>query len=487
MGSRPTRLAVVALAIFALAASAASAAGLRVLVLRSGNHTASNRTAATINSIVIHATEGHFVGSVRWLRNPHSHGSAHFVVARDGRVAQLVSVTDVAWHAGNNYWNRHSIGIEHEGFTARGGFTPAEYHASARLVGYLAYRYGIPVDREHIIGHDEVPNPYRAGWYGGVDGHQDPGKYWKWAYYMTLVRYYARHPEQPKYVHGPLQRSGPGAVVSGLPKEPKPKAPAVLSGLGAVISGAVVAAAKDAPAPKPAPARKAPAPKQASRVVVAAPKPKATPKPKPRPKPKPKPKPRRSVVDRNAVVQGHALWWSGVTLERKHRRHIYKVDFLVDGEVKYTDNTWPFSFHRHEGWNTRTVANGRHMLVVRAYGTHHYRARKRFRVRVANPGIQLTLSGAYEGMPVAGVAAIGVRPSEDVERVALYVDGRAVSRDGSAPYELVWDTRAETEGPHELTVYARGRKRRVAEQLGMVVANATHFPASLTRDWETAR
>jgi N-acetyl-anhydromuramyl-L-alanine amidase AmpD len=481
MGSRPTRLALVALAIFALAASAASAAGLRVLVLRSGNHTASNRTADTITSVVIHATEGHFVGSVRWLRNPRSHGSAHFVVSRDGRVAQLVSVTDVAWHAGNNYWNRHSIGVEHEGFTARGGFTPAEYHASAQLVGYLAYRYGIPVDRKHIIGHDEVPNPYRAGGYGGVDGHQDPGKYWKWPYYMTLVRYYARHPEQPKYVHGPLQPSRPGAVVSGLPKEAKPKAPAVVSGLGAVISGAAREAAKHAPAPKPAPARKAPAAKPAPHVVAPAPKPKA------KPKPRPKPKPRRSVVDRNAVVHGHALWWSGVTLERKHRRHIYKVDFLVDGDVKYTDNTWPFSFHRHEGWNTRTVANGRHMLVVRAYGTHHYRARKRVPVRVDNPGIQLALSGVYHDMPLAGVAKIDVHPSEDVERVALYADGRVVSRDGSSPFELVWDTRAETEGAHELTVYARGRKRRAATTLAVVVANGTRFPASLTRDWGAAR
>ncbi|HEY3184253.1 MAG TPA: N-acetylmuramoyl-L-alanine amidase [Gaiellaceae bacterium] len=475
MGSRPTRLALVALAIFALAASAASAAGLRVLVLRSGNHTASNRTAATIDSIVIHATEGHFVGSVRWLRNPRSHGSAHFVVARDGRVAQLVSVTDVAWHAGSNYWNRHSIGIEHEGFTFRGGFTPAEYRASAQLVGYLAYRYGIPVDRRHIIGHDEVPNPYRRGFYGGVDGHQDPGKYWKWAYYMTLVRYYARHPEQPKYVHGTLRPSRPAAVVSGLPKAAKRTQPAVVSGLGAVISGAARQAGRSAP--RPAPVYVVTKAKPAPRVVQHAPK----------PRPRPKPKPTRSVVDRNAVVHGHALWWSGITAERKHRRHIYKVDFLVDGEVEYTDHTWPFSFHRHEGWNTRTVANGRHMLVVRAYGTHHYRARKRMPVRVANEGIQLALAGVYEDMPMSGLAEIDVRPSESIDRVALYVDGRAVSRDGSSPYRLEWDTRAETEGPHALTVYARGRKRRVAEQLGVVVANGTRFPASLTRDWSPGR
>src|SRR5918911_2151635 len=140
MGSRPTRLALVAAALLALAASAASAAGLRVLVLHTPNRTDSNRTAGTIDMIVIHTTEGHFLGSVRWLANARSGGSAHFVVSRHGEIAQLVSVTDVAWHAGNTYVNRHSIGIEHEGWTARGGYSEAEYRASAQLVAYLANR-----------------------------------------------------------------------------------------------------------------------------------------------------------------------------------------------------------------------------------------------------------------------------------------------------------------------------------------------------------
>src|SRR5919199_4963549 len=99
MGSRPTRLLVLATVFLALAASAASAAGLRVLVLHSPNRTDSNRTARTIDGIVIHVTEGRFLGSVRWLANARSGGSAHFVVSKDGKVVQLVSVTNVAWHA----------------------------------------------------------------------------------------------------------------------------------------------------------------------------------------------------------------------------------------------------------------------------------------------------------------------------------------------------------------------------------------------------
>ena len=68
---------------------------------------------------------------MRWLRNPRSHGSSHYVVSKRGEIVQLVSTTDVAWRAGNRRTNLRSIGIEHEGRLRRGGFTRAQYDASA--------------------------------------------------------------------------------------------------------------------------------------------------------------------------------------------------------------------------------------------------------------------------------------------------------------------------------------------------------------------
>src|SRR5438552_5811603 len=179
---------------------------------------------------------------------------------------------------------------------------------------------------------------------------------------MALIHYYATHPVTLAHVHRLTIRPA------------TPTLPAVQSGLGNFARTHI------APQPPPTLEHFAPQPKpqrieQKKRVVAAKP----APKPAPRPSPKPRP---RSVVDRTATVHGSALWWSGVTRQRKWRRHIYRVDFLVDGRVLYTDHTWPFSFHRHEGWDTRAVANGRHMLVVRAFGTHHYRARKSIPVRV---------------------------------------------------------------------------------------------------------
>jgi N-acetyl-anhydromuramyl-L-alanine amidase AmpD len=202
MGSRRSRLALGAAALAAAVwASTAVGASFHVLIRHTPNMTKTNRTARTIDGIVIHATEGHFVGSVRWLMQARSHGSAHFVVSRRGQIVQLVPVTDVAWHAGDAWWNLHSIGIEHEGWTKRGGFTEAEYRASAELVAYLAHRWGIPLDRQHVIGHSEVPDPRWPGHFGGIDGHRDPGPHWKWAHYMSLVRYYAKHRVLPHFVH----------------------------------------------------------------------------------------------------------------------------------------------------------------------------------------------------------------------------------------------------------------------------------------------
>jgi N-acetyl-anhydromuramyl-L-alanine amidase AmpD len=408
MGSRRGQLALVAIVLVAAAgASGAWAASLRVLVRHSPNKTDSNRTAKTITGIVIHDTEGRFIGSIRTLQNPRTDGSAHFVVSRQGQIVQLVPVTDVAWHSGNGYWNLHSIGIEHEGWAGRRAYTEAEYRASAKLVAYLAHRWGVPLDRKHIIGHAEVPNPNHRGWLGGVSGHTDPGPYWNWGHYMYLVRYYTAHRVLPHFVKQMTLRSTPA----------------------------------------PAPAVSAPS---------------------------------RATVDRGAKLHGDALWWSGIDESSRWRRHIWKVDFMVDGKTLYTDHTWPFSFHRTVGWDTTTVANGSHMLTVRAYGTHRYRARKQIPIRVANPPMTLTLAGATPNAAVSGLLSLGVQGSEPLERVSLAVDGRAVSRDLSTPYGLSWDTTHESEGAHTLLVYAQGEHgHRATLQVPVIVANASSFPPVL--------
>ncbi|MBV9162345.1 MAG: N-acetylmuramoyl-L-alanine amidase [Pseudonocardiales bacterium] len=140
-----------------------------------------------IRYIVIHDTEERYDAAIARFQDPRSHISAHYVIRSfDGQITQLVHTRDIAHHAGNYWFNMHSIGIEHEGILVEGArwYTEAMYQASARLVRYLAARYHIPLDRHHILSHEEMPGVTPDSVAGM---HYDPGPYWDWAHYFDLL------------------------------------------------------------------------------------------------------------------------------------------------------------------------------------------------------------------------------------------------------------------------------------------------------------
>lgn len=146
----------------------------------SSNYTASSRPSSyAIDRVVIHVTQGSYAGTISWFQNPSAQVSAHYVVkSSSGAITQMVRDKDVAWHAGNWSYNTRSIGIEHEGFVNDASwFTDAMYRSSAALTRYICDKYGIPKDRSHIIGHNQVPGAT----------HTDPGPHWNWNTYMAYV------------------------------------------------------------------------------------------------------------------------------------------------------------------------------------------------------------------------------------------------------------------------------------------------------------
>jgi len=151
-----------------------------------GNHDLADRpNSQRIDYIVIHDTEETWDTTLDLVRDP-AYVSWHYTLrSSDGLVAQHVSTKDVAWHAGNWYVNAKSIGLEHEGFAAQASwYTEAMYRSSAKLVRYLAAEYDIPLDRAHILGHDNVPGTTPSTVAGM---HTDPGPYWDWAHYFDLL------------------------------------------------------------------------------------------------------------------------------------------------------------------------------------------------------------------------------------------------------------------------------------------------------------
>ncbi|MET8248672.1 N-acetylmuramoyl-L-alanine amidase [Streptomyces sp. NPDC005202] len=152
-----------------------------------GNHDLADRPRdQKIEYIVIHDTEAKLPSMLQTVQDPTEPSWHYSVRSSDGHITQHVKTKDVAWHSGSQFVNARSIGIEHEGFLRQPGawYSEQMYQASARLVRYLAKKYGIPLDRQHIFGHDNVPPPTASSI---PDMHDDPGPFWDWRHYFDLL------------------------------------------------------------------------------------------------------------------------------------------------------------------------------------------------------------------------------------------------------------------------------------------------------------
>ncbi|MBS3825699.1 N-acetylmuramoyl-L-alanine amidase [Candidatus Bipolaricaulota bacterium] len=159
------------------------------------NYRLNTRSAREINYIVIHTVQGSLGSAVNTFSSPNLGypRSAHYTIGESGEVIKSVPARKIAWHAGtsppgsggthqNKVLNENSIGIEHAGYVDDPNFpTEKQYRASAALTRYLCELYDIPIDREHIVGHEEIKST-----------KGDPGPNWNWNYYMDLVKHGSR-------------------------------------------------------------------------------------------------------------------------------------------------------------------------------------------------------------------------------------------------------------------------------------------------------
>ena len=114
-----------------------------------------------IDCVVLHATVGSLSATLGWFSNPESGVSAHYVVAKTGRIYQMVEEERRAHHAGASSFqgredfNRFSVGIEivnkNDGQDA---YPPDQFEAVVNLVDYLAAKYDI--ERQWIVTHADI-------------------------------------------------------------------------------------------------------------------------------------------------------------------------------------------------------------------------------------------------------------------------------------------------------------------------------------------
>jgi N-acetyl-anhydromuramyl-L-alanine amidase AmpD len=151
------------------------------------------RAGTPLDLIILHTTEASFESALSWLRgeaagSSNRESSSHYLISADGsRIAQLVREADTAWGAGNLAYNRRAVNIEQEGYADQGHFSDGLYRSVGDLVGRIAARHHIPLDRKHVIGHMEVPDPNEPALSGGVDHHHDPGLHYDFARLLAIA------------------------------------------------------------------------------------------------------------------------------------------------------------------------------------------------------------------------------------------------------------------------------------------------------------
>jgi hypothetical protein len=153
---------------------------------------------------VIHDMEGYYASTVAWFDNcSMSSASVHFAVngkqdatsdAPAGEITQLgVRTANYAWHA--TCWNTWMWGTEHEGFASNPAwYTEAMYVASAGIQKHMMDQTVHPIDRNHIIGHNEKSSSAWCAWVNAnyafsptCNTHTDPGANWNWSHFMSLI------------------------------------------------------------------------------------------------------------------------------------------------------------------------------------------------------------------------------------------------------------------------------------------------------------
>ncbi|MHA7630223.1 Ig-like domain-containing protein [Corallococcus sp. M7] len=135
---------------------------------------------------------------------------------------------------------------------------------------------------------------------------------------------------------------------------------------------------------------------------------------------------------------------------------ISRVDYFLDGQLLgQGGSSSPYT----RTWDSRSVANGAHTLIAKAYdgaGNVGVSATRSFIVDNDRTPPTVALTSPSQGASLAGRVSIQVSASDDrgVRGVDLYVDGSYAMSSSSPPFTMTWDSHSVPNGSHTLTMKA---------------------------------
>ncbi|VAW11754.1 FIG001385: N-acetylmuramoyl-L-alanine amidase [hydrothermal vent metagenome] len=164
------------------------------------------RLAGPIDILLLHYTGmDTAAGACRWLCDPRSQVSAHYLVDEAGAATQMVAEDRRAWHAGAASWggerdiNSRSIGIEIHNLgplSAAPEFPDIQIDAIIGLARDILSRHPIPPPR--VLAHSDVAPGRKI----------DPGPYFPWG--ELAAAGIGLWPEPPRPQEDQDQDLGPG-------------------------------------------------------------------------------------------------------------------------------------------------------------------------------------------------------------------------------------------------------------------------------------
>ena len=116
--------------------------------------------------VLHHMASTSFQGVLNMWATASRVGSANYAISNEGEVVGVVPEEYRSWSLSSAAWDSRSITFEIENESAGGSWpvSTAAHEATAKVVSDLARRYGIPLDRDRVLGHREVYTRYGASY-----------------------------------------------------------------------------------------------------------------------------------------------------------------------------------------------------------------------------------------------------------------------------------------------------------------------------------
>ena len=200
-----------------------------------------------------------------------------------------------------------------------------------------------------------------------------------------------------------------------------------------------------------------------------------------------KPPPPASFMTTSSIANGATLSGSVTWTASPSGATVSKVDFLVDGTVKWTEKLSPYYFNGDGSkLDTTTLSNGGHTLAVNAYSTDGQKATASSTVTISNSATTSPLtvtSNVTSGATLTGsVTWTASTSGGTISKVDFLVDGSVKSTDSTAPYQYngdggTLDTTTLANGGHTLAEKATATDGRTATASSSVTVSNTSSPS----------